>query len=116
MKIRYFTKNISLSDEIKDYLEKKIQKLFRFSKKIQQAEVDLTYHQRQTKDKAIRLEINLRMPNKILRAVVRTLDLQTAIDGIENKLRKQLEKYKELNLLTRRQTANLIRKEKLFKK
>lgn len=112
MEIKYFTKNISLSEENKAFLEKKIKKFLRFSKKIEEVDIDLSYHQKRAKENAVRLEINLKMPNKILRAVVRAEDLQTAIDRVENKLRKQLEKYKGFGLFKRRQTASLLRKAK----
>ncbi len=97
---------------MKSSLEGKIKKLLRFSKKIWQVDVDLSYNPKHTKETSLRLEINLKMPNKILRAVVRMPDLQTAIDLVEKKLRKQLEKYKEFGLLKRRFTSRLIRERK----
>ncbi len=112
MEIKYFTQNIYLKGELKKFLEDKIKKLSRFSKNIWQVDVDLSYSQSHPKEKALRLEINLKMLNKILRAEIRAADLQTAINLIENKLRKQLEKYKEFGLVKRRLSSRLIREKK----
>lgn len=117
MQIKYFFQNIKLSGELKDFLEEKIQKLSRFSEKIWEARVDLSYHPTRVKGhqltyvkgEKIRLEINLRMPNKILRGVARAKDLSQAVDMVEKKLRKQLEAYREFGKIKRRRTAKMIR-------
>jgi len=118
MEIKYFTKNITLSGELQKFLEEKIQKLSRYTDKIWEARVDLSYHPTRpkghkithVKGETIRLEISLRMPNKILYATERAKDLQTAVDSIEKKLRKQLERYKNFGQFKRRQTKLIIRK------
>lgn len=109
MEIKYFTQNIKLSGELQDFLEEKIQKLSRFSDKIWQVNVDLSYNPGHDKDKLVRLEINLRMPNKILRAETRAANLREAIDQIEGKIKKQLEEYKEFGKIKRRITRKVIR-------
>jgi len=120
MEIKYFFQNITLSGELRDFLEKKIHKLSHFSKKIWEARVDLSYHPTRVKGhqltyvkgEKIRLEINLRMPNKILRGVARAKDLSQAVDIVEKKLRKQLEKYREFSKVKRRETVKIIREKK----
>lgn len=94
MKINYFTHNIKISPELKEFLEKKINKLERYSKKIQLAEVDLSYNSSHSKNEVVRLEINLHIPKKILRAVVRAKNIQEAINEVVSKLYRQLSDLK----------------------
>jgi ribosomal subunit interface protein len=110
MEIKYFTQNIKLSGELQDFLEEKIQKLSRYSDKIWQANVDISFNPGHNKNQLIRLEINLRMPNKILRAETRSPNLRQAIDDLEKKLRKQLEKYKEFGRMKRKITKKTVNK------
>lgn len=112
MQIKYFTQNIKLSGELQDFLEKKIQKFSRFLDKIWEARVDLSYNPSHDKDKLIRLEINLRMPNKIIRVETRASNLREAVDQVEKKIRKQLEKYKEFGKIKRKITKRIIREAK----
>ncbi|MCD6471319.1 ribosome-associated translation inhibitor RaiA [bacterium] len=114
MEIQIFNQNIKLGGELKKYLEEKIKKLNRFSQKIIRAQVDLSYNANHPKSQVLRLEVNLYLPKKNLRAVARAADLQTAIDNVEKKLRKQFKKYKGFKEEKRRQTAKIIRKKKSY--
>lgn len=120
MEIKYFFQNISLTGELRDLVEEKIQRFTRLNDKIWEAKVDLSYHPTRgkgheithVKSEKIRLEINLRLPNKILRAVARARDLRSALDGVEAKLTGQLRKYKTFGEVKRKKTAEIIRKAK----
>lgn len=112
MEIKYFTQNIKLSGELQDFLEEKIQKFSRFSDKIWQARVDLSFNPGHDKNKLVRLEINLRMPNKILRVETRAANLREAVDQVERKIKKQLEGYKEFGKIKRKITRRIIRENK----
>ena len=112
MEIKYFTQNIKLSGELQSFLEEKIKKLSRFSGKIWRARIDLSYNPGHAKDKIVRLEVNLQMPNKILRTASRGSNLREAVDQIESKLRKQLENYKEFDTEKRKITRKFIRNSK----
>jgi len=110
MEIKYFVQNFVLDDKNKNFLEEKIKKLEHFSDKIWEAKVDVSYSPDRIKQQIFRLEINLRMPNKILRGVVRAENLQTAIDQVDQKLKKQLRKYKGFGQTKKRLTQKIIRK------
>ena len=110
MEIKYFVQNFVLDDNNKNFLEEKIKKLDHFSDKIWEAKVDVSYSPDRTKEEIFRLEINLRMPNKILRGVVRAANLQTAIDQVDQKLKKQLRKYKGFSKAKKRLSQKIIGK------
>jgi len=95
MKIKYFVQNIKISEQVKEFIEKKISKLERYFENIRLAEVDLSYNSSHSKNEVIRLEINhLHIPKKIFRAVVRAKNVQEAVNKIEPKLKRQLSTLK----------------------
>ena len=112
MEIKYFTQNITLTDTEQKFLEEKVRKLGRFSKKIWEARVDLSYSPTHHNDQLFRLEINLRMPDKMLRGVSRTPDFRTAVDQVMKKLKKQMERYRGAWQTKKRQTRKAVRKKK----
>jgi len=112
MEIKYFIQNVTLTGEIKEFLHEKIQKFSRFSNKIWEARVDLSYNPGHSKDQVFRLEINLRLPDKILRGVARAPDLQTAVNTVEKKLKRQMEKYKGAWEARNRRTKKAVRHKK----
>ena len=115
MQIKYFTQNVTVKGEIRDFLQNKIQRLSRFSDKIWEARVDIKYNPGHNKEQVFRLEINLRMPDKILRGVARAPDVQTAMNEVEKKLKRQLEKYRGA-WQTKKRFAKLVKKIMRFKK
>jgi len=112
MKIEYLLKGIELKREEKEIIEKKLEKLERFSKKIQQIKIDLSYRPTRIKEQEIRLEINIKVPGKLLRAVVKNSDLLDAVDKIENKLKRQIRKYENFKQAKTRFTQKILRKTK----
>jgi len=112
MEIKYFVQNFTLSDEDKNFLEEKIQKLTHFSDKIWEAKVDLSYNPSHSKNQLFRAEINLRMQNKILRAVSRASHFEAAVIDIEKILQRQLRRYKNFRLLRRRLAQKFLKRKK----
>jgi putative sigma-54 modulation protein len=94
-KVDTFTKNLELTDAIRDYILKKTGKLDRFLKEIEDIRIDLSYSKtaRNTKERYIS-QITLRGRGFILRAEERSDDLYSAIDLMVNKIQRQIERYK----------------------
>ncbi len=112
MEIKYFVQNFTLSDQDKKFLEDKIQKLTHFSDKIWEARVDLSYNPSHKKNQLFRVEVNLRMQNKILRAVSRSSRFETAVISVEKILQRHLRRYKSFCLLRRRLTQKFLKRKK----
>ncbi len=116
MEIKYFFQNVTLTTQQRDLIEGKIQKFARLTDKIWEAKVDLSYNpghgKRHGRKEIFRMEINLRMPNKILRGVERAPDFQTALDNVGQKLIRQLRKYKTFGEIRKKKTAKIIRRAK----
>ncbi|MET3576807.1 ribosome hibernation-promoting factor, HPF/YfiA family [Bhargavaea ullalensis] len=84
--------NIEVTPAIREYVEKKIQKLERyFTDEVNAtAHVNLkVYNDRQTK-----VEVTIPMKNLTLRAEERNSDMYAAVDLITDKLERQIRKYK----------------------
>ncbi|MDD3102473.1 MAG: ribosome-associated translation inhibitor RaiA [Patescibacteria group bacterium] len=109
MEIKYFFQNITLSGELKDYLEEKVKKLNRFSDKIWEAKIDLSFNDSHAKSEAFRLELALKMPDRLLEASVRAANIQEAIDKVEEKIRKQLEHYRGIRESKKRLINKFVR-------
>lgn len=112
MEIKHFAQNFTLSEPDQIFLEDKVQKLSRFSDEIQEAKVDLSYNPSHNKDQFFRIEINLVMPNKILRAVCRSINFGKAVNTAEKMLQRQLRRYKAFGSLRRRFAQKFSRKKK----
>ena len=95
LKVDTFTKNLELTDAIRDYIHKKTGKLDRFLKEIEDIRIDLSYLKtaRNAKERYIS-QITLRGRGFILRAEERSDDLYSAIDLMVNKIQRQIERYK----------------------
>jgi len=95
LKVEIFTKNLELTDAIKNYVHKKTGKLDHFLKEIEDIRVDLSYSKtaRNAKERYIS-QITLRGRGFILRAEERSDDLYSSVDLVVNKIERQIERYK----------------------
>lgn len=112
MKIVYFTKNLTLSGQIKDTLEQKIKKFYHLAHGVKEIRVDLSYNANHNKNNAIRLEVTIDGLSKNLQASARAADILEAADRLEDKMKNQLEKAKEAKEIKRKITRRLIRDSK----
>ncbi len=112
MPIKYFTKNINLSGDFKNVFENKIKKFYHLAPDIKEINVDLSYSPFHAKNESIRLEVSLEVFNKNIVAATRAANFLEAIDIIEEKIKKQLEKAKESRQAKRKITRRLIRETK----
>ncbi|MGB9878336.1 MAG: ribosome hibernation-promoting factor, HPF/YfiA family, partial [bacterium] len=90
MQVLITGRNLEVTDAIRDYLNKKLNKLERFKQEIIKAEVVLEL-QRNWK----RVEITLKGDGFIARGEKKANDIYASIDSAVNKLEKQLKRFKE---------------------
>ncbi len=116
MDITIKAKNLELTPEIKNYLNKKIGNLEKFKSGFDgsvtaTAELGITtFHHRQ--GKIFRAEVNLSVPGsnqKILRAVSEKENLFEAIDEVKDKLKRELKKYRSSFVSRQRRGARLAK-------
>jgi putative sigma-54 modulation protein len=94
-KVDIYTKEMDLNSEIKDYVDKKAERLYRFLEKIDETRVDLAHAKtaREANNRYV-AQITLRGRGFILRAEERADEIKPAIDLVMDKIERQIERYK----------------------
>ncbi len=90
MQITVKTKNLEVEKELKEYAEKKLNKLKKYSDSIISA--DLTFS---TERGFYMVDINIHTTGAVFRGEEKTADFHASIDSAVEKLEKQLKKQKE---------------------
>ncbi len=90
-----FVKEMELTDDIRDYIGKKIPRLDRYLDQIDETRIDLAYakNAREPKNRFV-AQITLRGRGFILRAEERADEIKSAIDMVMDKIERQIERYK----------------------
>ena len=96
MKLTIRTKDVHLTDDIKKYVDEKIGALDKYYSKVIDGHVDLELYTHHHKNGPFfRAVVDIRLPNKVLRAEKNHVDIKSALDGIKDELKKQLMTYKD---------------------
>ncbi|NLB89156.1 MAG: ribosome-associated translation inhibitor RaiA [Syntrophomonadaceae bacterium] len=82
-------KNIEVTDALKEYTTKRLSKLEKYIDEVKEAQVALS-----VEGNIHKVEVTIPLNGVILRGEESTDDMYTSIDMVEDKLEKQLEKYK----------------------
>jgi len=87
-------KNVEITDWLRQYVEKKVNRLDRYLPDIQEARVELSVQQtRSSQDRQV-AQLTVRSNGVILRAEERTDDMFAAIDAVVDKMHRQIARYK----------------------
>ncbi|MFH1453447.1 MAG: ribosome-associated translation inhibitor RaiA [Armatimonadota bacterium] len=92
MQVTIKGKNIDLTESLKDYATKKIEKISRYFDQI--ASADITFS---TERQMHIIEVNIHVNGEILRGEEKTGDMYGSVDKVIDKLEKQIKKRKEKN-------------------
>ncbi len=101
-KIEVFVKNLTLTEDLQKYVNKKAAKLDKYLKSIDETRVDLSYAKtaREATNRFI-AQVTLRGKGFILRAEERADEINTAVDNVMEKIERQIERYKGKKYLKR---------------
>jgi putative sigma-54 modulation protein len=87
-------KNFVISDRVRDYVEKKIDKLDRYLPEIDEARLEITQEKtKSSKDRNV-VQLTLRTNGTILRAEERSEGIYASIDAVVEKIYRQIVRYK----------------------
>ena len=89
MKITVRGKNMEVTPALREYVEKRLNKLEKFSEYLQDGNATLSV----TKDRH-RIEVTIPVNGWLLRGEEETEDMYSSVDLVVEKLEKQIEKYK----------------------
>jgi putative sigma-54 modulation protein len=94
MQITLKGKNVEITDWLREYVQKKVDKLDRYLPDIQEARVELsTQETRSIQDRQV-AQLTVRGNGLMLRAEERTDDMFAAIDAVIDKMHRQIVRYK----------------------
>src|SRR5512135_2622684 len=88
-------RDLSITPKLREYVEKKVNKLDHYLPSITEARMDLAEvaSARSAADRHV-AQLTVRGPGMVLRAEERKDDLFTAIDSVLEKMHRQIERYK----------------------
>ena len=90
-----YIKDMELTEELRDYIEKKTVRLDKFLNTIDEKRVDLAFVKTAREpNKKFVAQITLRGRGFILRAEERASDIRASIDQVLDKIERQIERYK----------------------
>jgi len=87
-------RNLEVTDAMRQYAEDKLAKLDRFSDQIVDASVIMGYDTKQNAAAPAKVEVQVNLPNGMIRAEERSQDTYAAIDLVVDKLERQLKRFK----------------------
>lgn len=92
MDINLFSKDVDLSDVMRDHLEKQLSKV----KKMVNDDKIISYDVRVNKDRAFyKVEVTIHLPGVLIRVEEKGSDFYNVVDGLVDTLERRLRKYKE---------------------
>jgi putative sigma-54 modulation protein len=108
-----YIKDMDLTEDLRDYIEKKADKLDKFLNLIDEKRIDLSYVKtaREPENKFV-AQITLRGRGFILRAEERAPEIKIAVDNVLDKIERQIERYKGKRFKSR---AGAVPAAELFK-
>ncbi|MBI5414610.1 ribosome-associated translation inhibitor RaiA [Candidatus Peregrinibacteria bacterium] len=99
MTVQLHSRNLSLTENQKEYLQKKAEKILHFSRRAgdesSRIQVDVNEEKTEDKTKHMHCIVNVFVPKSTLHAESFAQTVEAAIDVCEEKLKHQMEKYKE---------------------
>lgn len=103
---QFIGRNLEITDAMRSYAHDKLEKLSRFSDQIGDAKVVMSYRDRGNSAGApAKVEVQLNIPQGIVRAEERDPDAYTAIDKVVDKLERQIKRHKG-RLIAKRDRAS----------
>ena len=93
--VEIYSRNLEITDRIRDYVDKKVSKLDRYLPGIDEARVDLSYERsaRSAADRQV-AQITVRGKGFILRSEERADDIFAALDIALDKIQRRIERFK----------------------
>lgn len=96
MNIQFFSKNLHIEGDIKEYVEDKVKKAVEILERVDGVQVDIFRDQHHRKGDVYRVKVKVRLPRKkFISADFQAPNVKAAVDLVRGKLEAQARKYKE---------------------
>lgn len=100
--LQIYTRNIELTERLRDYVEAKVAKFERFLPSLETIRVDLSESNARDSTRRMVAQITINVPKAILRAEERAGDIFAAIDAVMDKMYRRVDRYKGRKTTKRR--------------
>ncbi|MBN2390614.1 MAG: ribosome-associated translation inhibitor RaiA [Anaerolineae bacterium] len=100
--LQIYTRNIELTERLRDYVETKVAKFERFLPSLETIRVDLSESNARDSSRRMVAQITINVPKAILRAEERAGDIFAAIDAVMDKMYRRVDRYKGRKTTKRR--------------
>ncbi len=100
--LQIYTRNLELTDRLRDYVDGKVTKLQRYLPNLDSIRVDLSESNNRDSTRRMVAQITIYVPKAILRAEERAGDIYAAIDAVMDKMSRRVERYKGRQQMRRR--------------
>lgn len=94
MEVSIFTRKMEMTPRLREYVERKVEKLDRYLPSIEEARVELKVENTRSADHSQVAQLTVRVRGAILRAEERTSDMFASIDAVLDKMYRQIGRYK----------------------
>lgn len=94
MKTEIISKKVEISEPVKDYIEKKIEKLGRYLPNITDAKVEIYEEKTKSSEQRFATKVMLKIKGTLFTAEERGGDIYVTIDRVAESLARQIERYK----------------------
>lgn len=97
MNIQFYAKNVELTENLKDYVNDKIGSLDKYNFGITECKVDISKSSHHKKGDVYRFEVNIvsSYTKSLIRVVVDSDNIMSAVDEAKDKLGRQITKHKK---------------------
>jgi putative sigma-54 modulation protein len=92
--LKIYTRNLELTEHIREYVEKKIERFERYLQTIDSIRVDLSETNARDPSRRMVAQVTIYVPRAILRAEERSGDIFAALDAVVDKMYRRIERYK----------------------
>jgi putative sigma-54 modulation protein len=94
MEVSIFTRKMEMTPRLREYVERKVERLDRYLPSIEEARVELKVENTRSADHSQVAQLTVRVRGAILRAEERTSDMFASIDAVLDKMYRQIGRYK----------------------
>ena len=94
MELQVVGKNVEISQSLREYLGKKMNKLTRHLSNVDEAKVEIREEKTKSPDHRVIVQITLKNKGTLLRSEERGANVETAIDEVTEVLSRRIERYK----------------------
>jgi putative sigma-54 modulation protein len=94
MEVSVFTRKMEMTPRLREYVERKVEKLDRYLPSIDEARMELKVEDTRSADHSQVAQLTVRVRGAILRAEERTNDMFASIDAVLDKMYRQIGRYK----------------------